>query len=167
MILNCFGACAQIQFTATTTLRDPAEKLVPSSSFYAVLLALLLMRIERLRLLPYRLRFMLDSSEHVVLSEPALHHQWMWCRPIWVQVVLRHVCHDVQTEFSTLLCVGHPVVGEGVVHSVQSSPQPWVWWWYTRNVHHFFLLALVWRLVHDTLSLSENCTRFLETYLKP
>ena len=42
-VLNCFGACAQIQLNATTTLRDPAEKLVPSSSSYAVLLALLLM----------------------------------------------------------------------------------------------------------------------------
>jgi hypothetical protein len=40
-VLNCIGAIAQIQLTATTELRDPAEKLVPSSSLYAVLLALL------------------------------------------------------------------------------------------------------------------------------
>ena len=45
-LLDCFCACAQVHSTATTTLRDPAEKLVPSSSVHGALLAPLQMHRE-------------------------------------------------------------------------------------------------------------------------
>ena len=131
---------------ATTTFRDPAAKLVPSSSSHVVLLAILLVQ---------------RAPQTASVSPPlhaGFHEVFRFAQApnppsmdavsarMWVQAVLLHVGHDVQTEMSTLLRVKHPVVG--VVHSEQPTPQPWVWRWYTRNVHHFCLLALVWRIVH-------------------